>query len=65
MLLEISEDRIINPLSDNIIGIQPSNHHQKPNTYILYIGCQDGIDSWFITKEDRDLIVMKQKENQK
>lgn len=62
MLVEISGDRIVNPLSDNIIGIFPSKNiyrgeSDKLPPYFLHIGCQDGIECYPITKEDRNIIL--------
>ena len=70
MLVEISEDRYINPLSDNIIGIFPidgSGFHDRPKNrqYVLNVGCSDGIGSYFITKEDRDLILKAMSDREK
>lgn len=66
MLIEISKDRFVNPLSNNIIGIfhrkeydkySDNKYSDESHSYILEIGCTDGIGIYTITKEDRDLIL--------
>jgi hypothetical protein len=61
MLVKISGDRFVNPLSPNIIEIVPN----EDKSYQLYIGCPDGISSQSITSEDRDLIVKAMESAQK
>lgn len=62
MLVEISGNRLINPFSDNIIGIFPNEGKDKDgkipyHSYVLNIGCHDGIGAYYITKDDRDVIL--------